>query len=55
MADIIVELTSPLDTVVVKYPPEWGVKVLEKFATNTMDPLDMWSIVGVKVVRTEGA
>ena len=50
MAAIEVELTSIEDTVVVKYPPWWTVKVLEKRVATPVDPLDgLFNTVGVKV------
>lgn len=49
MAVIEVELSSIDDTVVVKYPCWWTVKVLDKHVTTPVDPLDMFNTVGVKV------
>ena len=50
MAAREVELTSIEDTVVVKYPSWWTVKVLEKRVTTPVDPLDgLFNTVGVKV------
>lgn len=50
MAVVEVELTNIEDTVVVKYPRWWTVKVLEKRVAEPADPLDgAYSAVGVKV------
>ncbi len=49
MAQIDVCLTSKDDTVVVSYPPEWDVAVLQKKSVNSHDPVDMFSTVGIKV------
>ena len=46
-----IRITDPNDTVVVEYPPEWRVKIIERRVSDpgTRDPLDLNNTVGIKV------
>ncbi len=47
--DTVVTLQHPYDTVVVQFPAEWDVAVIEKKAMKPFDPLYIYSTVGFKV------
>ena len=47
-----IRITDPNDTVVVEYPPEWRLKVLEHRVSDdagSRDPLALQSCIGIKV------
>ena len=56
MAEVTVNISSPNDVVVITYPPDWKLAVVQKRASEAgaMDPLDVACSWAVKVKSTGG-
>lgn len=48
---LTINITDPHDTVVVEYPPEWRLKVLEHHVSDSgaRDPIALHNSIGIKV------
>jgi len=56
MAEVTVHISSPNDVVVIAYPPDWKLAVVQKRVSEAgaMDPLDAVCSWAVKVKSTGG-